>query len=761
MPRYLCLALSLVLVACSQALPQAVAAQADERTELLANGSFGGDLAPWWTTPTVAAEVGDGACLDILDAGTNPWDAILGQHEIPVVAGSAYSLSFKARAEDATTVRVILQENGGAYTPYFSTDVTLTPATAEYSFEFTADAADDAATFQFQMGGSAKTTVCLDDVSLLGQAAEPVTETKPSIRVNQHAYLPNAVKRASVVSDTPEPLAWTLRDTAGEELLSGMTSVFGLDASSQDRLHTADFSPLTQEGEYVLEVAGETSHPFEVRADAYRALKYDALRYFYHNRSGIEIETRYTGGGRGSYAPNAGWARPAGHLSEGVNKGDYDVPCWPVVEGAPRGCDYTLDVTKGWYDAGDHGKYVVNSGISTWTLMNLYERSLARDDRSFGDGALNIPESGNGVSDLLDEVRWNLEFMLAMQVPQGEELAGMVHHKVHDFNWTGLGLAPHEDPQMRYLVPPSVTATLNLAASAAQCARIWKHIDPKFSAECMKAAKRAWKAAQDHPEMYYDNCCDNGGGPYGDLDASDEFYWAAAELFITTGKKEYQRYLAGSDDYLKLPVSQDSPSSMYWGDTAALGNISLLSVPNKLGKTSLETLKKSVMESADTYVELSQNEGYGLPFSTNDEGEFPWGSNSSVLNNAIVLGVAYDLSGNDGYLRALTQGADYLLGRNAMDQSYITGYGERPLMNPHHRFWAFQTNDSYPQAPPGAVSGGPNTGLEDPVAAARLQGCAAQKCFVDDIDSWSTNEITINWNAPLVWVAAFLDSVQW
>ena len=109
MPRYLLLAFSLVLVACSQALPQTAAAQADERTELLANGSFEGDLAPWWTTPTVTAEVGEsGACLDIVDAGTNPWDAILGQHEIPVVAGGAYTLSFKARAEGALTVRVIL-----------------------------------------------------------------------------------------------------------------------------------------------------------------------------------------------------------------------------------------------------------------------------------------------------------------------------------------------------------------------------------------------------------------------------------------------------------------------------------------------------------------------------------------------------------------------------------------------------------------------------------------------------------------------------
>ena len=730
----------------------------DARVELLKNGSFE-SLAPWWTTDTLNAQTGaDGACLEITNAGENPWDAILGQHEIPVVQGGEYTLTFQARADDPLTVRVVLQENGDDYTGYFDTNVTLTPDFTEYAYDFVADADDEAATFQFQMGGGAATTVCLADVSLMGRAAEASAEPLPSIRVNQHAYLPDAVKYASVVSEAQEPLDWVLKDANDEVLLSGTTTVFGLDESSQDTLHTVDFSSFSQEGSgYRLEVAGETSHPFDVRADAYEALKYDALRYFYHNRSGIEIETQYTGNGRGSYAADAQWARPAGHLSQGVNQGDVAVPCWPLEEGAAWSCDYTLDVTKGWYDAGDHGKYVVNSGISSWTLMNMFERSERVGDESFADGALNLPESGNGVPDLLDEVRWNLAFMLAMQVPEGD-LAGMVHHKVHDFNWTGLGLAPHEDPQVRYLVPPSVTATLDLAAVGAQCARIWRDIDPEFSTQCLDAAERAWEAAQAHPEMYYDNCCNNGGGPYDDDDASDEFYWAATELFITTGEEAYRDYMEGSSHYLAVPVGE-VPTSMTWGDTAALGNLSLLTVPNGLNDEALATLRGNLLEAADQYAELVSSEGYGLPFTAND-GAFPWGSNSFILNNALVLGVAYDLTQNSSYLNAVTQSMDYLLGRNAVDQSYLTGYGERPLENPHHRFWAFQADSDYPPPPPGAVSGGPNTGLEDPVAAARLVGCAPQKCFVDDINSWSTNEITINWNAPLAWVAAFLDSAR-
>ena len=737
-------------------------AQEDARVELFKNGSFAEGVAPWWSTDTVSATTdADGVCLKINDAGENPWDAILGQHEIPVAQGGAYTLTFRARADEPITINVVLQKNGGDFTRYFDTDVELTPEWTEYAYDFVSDLADEAGTFQFHLGAGPETTVCLADVSLMGPAAEASESAEaalPSIRVNQHAYLPDAVKYASVVSESQEPLDWTLKDANGETLLSGETTVFGLDESSQDTLHTVDFSSFTEEGSgYTLEVAGETSHPFGISADAYAALKYDALRYYYHNRSGVDIETQYTGDGQGSYAADAKWARPAGHLSQGVNQGDVAVPCWPEAEGAAWSCDYTLDVTKGWYDAGDHGKYVVNSGISVWTLMNLFERSQAMGDSSFADDTLNLPESGNGVPDLLDEIRWNLEFMLAMQVPEGE-LAGMVHHKIHDFNWTGLGLAPHEDPQMRYLVPPTVTATLNLAATGAQCARIWQDIDPAFSAQCLEAAERAWEAAQAHPDRYYDDCCNNGGGPYGDDDASDEFYWAATELFITTGEDAYRDYMEGSSHYLAVPVG-DVPTSMTWGDTAALGNLSLLTAPNGLGDEATETLRGNLVAAADDYAQLVTSEGYGLPF-TATEGTFPWGSNSFVLNNAVVLGVAYDLTQNTTYLNAVTQSMDYLLGRNAMNQSYLTGYGERPLTNPHHRFWAFQTDNDYPHAPPGAVSGGPNTGLEDPVAAARLVGCAPQKCFVDDIDSWSTNEITINWNAPLAWVSAFLDSVR-
>ena len=197
---------------------------------------------------------------------------------------------------------------------------------------------------------------------------------------------------------------------------------------------------------------------------------------------------------------------------------------------------------------------------------------------------------------------------------------------------------------------------------------------------------------------------------------------------------------------------------MTWLDTQALGTITLATVPNQLPQQDAAAVRQSIVGTADTFVKVIEEQGYGLPYAPGPDGKYPWGSNSSLLNNMIILALAYDFTQDATYLDAVVEGMDYILGRNAMDKSYVSGYGARPLENPHHRFWARQLDPKYPPPPAGAVSGGPNSSLQDPYAQSiGLQGCAAQKCYVDHIESWSTNEITINWNAPLALVTAFLD----
>jgi len=568
-----------------------------------------------------------------------------------------------------------------------------------------------------------------------------------AILVNQVGYYPELAKLATLRSATTRPRAWELRDRAGRKVASGKSRPMGLDLAAGERVHVIDFSAFRGTGRgFVLKAGAARSRPFDVVSDLYRTLKYDALSLYYHNRSGIDIAMPYAG--------QPEWARPAGHLT------DKDVPCAPEA-----GCSYRLDVSGGWYDAGDHGKYVVNGGISVWTLLNLYERASILDPSSeaLADGSMRIPEGKNRVPDLLDEARWELEFMLKMQVPAGKPMAGMVHHKIHDQTWTGLGLAPHEDPKPRFLYPVSTAATLNLAAVAAQAARIWKSIDPGFADRCLKAAQAAWAAANAHPRMFA-KAGGVGGGPYQDDAVEDEFYWAAAELAITSGRPEFRQRLVASPLFLQVPtfVTQAEgriPSSMTWQEVGALGTLSLALVPGALPPDEQQRARQAVIRAAEIYLAIAERRGFRIPVDWGEAKRTPWGSNSFLLNNMLVLALAADFKPCPECIHAVAAGMDYILGRNALDQSYVTGHGGRPLRNPHHRFWAKQANPKYPSAPPGMLSGGPNSGLQDPkVKAAGLEGCAPEKCFLDHIESYATNEIAINWNAPFAWVLFYLDS---
>jgi endoglucanase len=387
--------------------------------------------------------------------------------------------------------------------------------------------------------------------------------------------------------------------------------------------------------------------------------------------------------------------------------------------------------------------------------MNQYERALylGTSVGDFGNGKMNIPENGNGVPDILDEARWEMEFILKMQVPAGQPHAGMAHHKIHDAAWTGIPLRPDQDPQPRVLRPVSTAATLNLAATAAQCARIWASIDATFSNKCLTAAQTAWTAAQANPSMYITSADGTGGGSYDDANVTDEFYWAAAELYITTGNSTYLNYMTSSSYYKAIP---SGPSSINWNTTHALGNISLAVVPSNLSASEKTSVRNNIVTAASGYANIINSQGYRLPFAGSN-GAYYWGDNGDLANNGIILALAYDFTGSAQYLNAANEAMNYLLGRNAMNKSYVSGYGENPLTNPHHRFWAKQANSSFPAPPPGALSGGPNSGIQDPYAAANLAGCKPQKCYVDNYQAYSVNEVTINWNAPLAWLSAYLD----
>jgi endoglucanase len=305
----------------------------------------------------------------------------------------------------------------------------------------------------------------------------------------------------------------------------------------------------------------------------------------------------------------------------------------------------------------------------------------------------------------------------------------------------------------------STAATLNLAATAAQAARLFKPFDPAFAERCLKAAETAYVAAQANPNVLATAADSKGGGPYEDSNVKDEFYWAAAELWLTTGKPAYKMDVENSPlDQSIDDGGDDVQSIMTWQRVDALGKISMALAAPKTATKERDSYRAQIEKVADRYVQLALEEGYRLPFGADKTKQFPWGSNSNVVNNSMVLALSYDFTKQAKYRDAAVTGLDYLFGRNAMGQSYVTGYGTRPLQNPHHRFWAHQASAKYPSPPPGALSGGPNSGLQDPyVKAAGLTGCKPAKCFIDHSEAWSANEITINWNAPLMWTLAWTD----
>ncbi|WP_159621051.1 glycoside hydrolase family 9 protein [Ruania rhizosphaerae] len=716
--------------------------------EILLNGTFDESHKPWWVNGGMEYRLDSGGlCIDV-PPSENPWDLLLGQNSLHLLDATGYRLSLRVR----TSVPV---EIGAQVQPFDNPDnlvflgetFSTSTAWAEHDAAFVTDFDRERyrSSLHVRLGGSEVAyTACFDDISLQGTAYRPPLEDGPAVQVNQVGYLPEGPKNATVVTGSEESQPWQL-EQAGAVVASGMTTPAGVDLSSQFPVHTIDFSEVRTPGEgFTLTVDGITSRPFTIGAERYQSLRTDAFRFFYTNRSGIEIDGAVAG---------AEYARPAGHIGVAPNQGDTSVPCQPPQPYTGGWtCDYTLDVTGGWYDAGDHGKYVVNGGIATWQLLSTWERARQEGGESaLSDGSLAIPEQGNGVPDILDEARWSLEFLLAMQVPEGEPLAGMVHHKVQDATWTGLPLLPHADPEPRQLHRPSTAATLNLAAVAAQGARVYQSIDPEFAAELLAAARTAYAAAEDNPVLLAPQADgEEGGGAYADDDVSDEFYWAAAELFLTTNESNYR------DAVLDHPLHVAdvfTAGGFYWGDMAMPARLDLARFGEDL--PDVDRVRRSVIAAADELAQRQQLEAFGQAY-TPEDGLYVWGSNSSVLNNQVVLATAFDLTADPTYARVVLESMDYLLGRNALGISYVTGYGTVYAQNQHSRWYAASLDADLPNPPVGSIAGGPNSSLQDPIASQWLAGCAPQTCYVDDIEAWSVNEITVNWNSALAWVASFV-----
>ena len=742
-----------LLAACAMPATNAAA------SEMLPDPAFAEPalVGEWWATPNIKLQYEAGALCGLVDGGTEqPWDAIFGFNGLSLTRDERYRLSITVSGEPGGPMRALVQKGSEPWTAEGQITRRLLTEKQTSSEDFVAAETHSEAQLAFQLGGADEPwRFCLHSASLLSDpkpAAEAASNAASAIRINQLAYFPDAPKHATLVRKDRSRVEWKLLSASGETVASGLSKAQGFDPSSGLDVHSIDFTGYRQTGDgYRLIVEEDTSPPFSISDTAYDALRTDALGYFYKVRSGIDIKDELAG---------EGYGRPAGHLGKAPNQGDTLVGCVDTrtarkVYGKAWSCGYRLNVAGGWYDAGDFGKYVVNGGIATAQLLGVYERALNHNrgaSPALGDDLARIPEAGNGIPDVLDEARWELDFLMSMMVPEGEPYAGMAHHKMHGNRWTVGPILPHRDRELRVLHRPSTAATLNLAAAAAQGARLFAPFDKAYSERLLAAAVRAYRAAEANPAIYAPYTDGSfGGGDYQDDDVSDEFYWASSELYLSTGDNAWLD-LAKASPHWAGSVFQSAGFS--WRSVAALARIQLASVPSNLPKRDLKTVQVSVRDAAEAYMEDQRKEAFGFMY--RPKGGFGWGSNHSLIQNMIVVATAYDITGDKRYLQAVRESMDYILGRNALGISYVTGYGTSYAQRQHSNMFAASIDPYYPAVPKGALAGGPNSGLADDYAIAKLKGCAPQACYVDDARSFSTNEIAINWNAPLAWMASFL-----
>jgi endoglucanase len=334
--------------------------------------------------------------------------------------------------------------------------------------------------------------------------------------------------------------------------------------------------------------------------------------------------------------------------------------------------------------------------------------------------------------------------MLTMQDPAD----GGVYHKLTDKSFDGM-VMPDQARQQRYVVQKSTAAALDFAAVMATASRVLKPYDGKLngiSARALAASKAAWQWAQKNPAVYYRQPKDIRTGEYGDANVSDEFGWAAAELYISTGDDAY--YKAMGAPALKATI----PS---WSDVGGLAWMSLARHRKQLGAAADQALIAARIDGlADGLAKVWKESAYGI---TMQAGDYVWGSSAVVLNQSMMLLQGYRLNGKRDYLQAAQSGLDYVLGRNAVGTSFVTGYGSRSAQHPHHRP---SVADGIAAPVPGFLVGGPQPGQQDKGdCRAAYPSAVPAKSWLDDACSYASNEIAINWNAPLVYVSGGIQAL--
>lgn len=541
------------------------------------------------------------------------------------------------------------------------------------------------------------------------------------IFVNQVGY-PTLGPKIAMVS-SPIGLPFTVIDAEnGSERFQGQLRLRASDCSiSGGNVWLADFSSLEQPGDYRIRAPGIGESPtFRIGGDQYSSLLRQSIRAFYWLRSGLDLDE--------SYAKE--WARE--NLS----------PPEAVIYSSDNATPTVVTVSGGWHDGSDLGRYTPSGAYAAGMLMLIYE--LFPESELLGDGSFNIPESGNGIPDILDEARWKLEWLMRAQTEEGG-----FYHKLTPIEPLPLNA---ESKQTRYLYPPATASTASACAALAKASRLYSPYDATFAAECFDSATRAWRYLEHYPENQpFTNPPDTRTRAYSDSDDTDERFWAALELYLATEESLFQD-IALAIAEKRLPLLS---ASGYWGNVMPLAAGTVLALPDSsLVSSSIQReLERDVLNLAESLRVRVEDSSF---FISLRPGEFTWGSNAILLQNVITMLLAHRVDSNAGYESLAMDQIHYVLGRNPLSICFVTGFGE---LSPKRPFQFSLLGGRADRPFPGLLVGGSNETLNDAVLKRFFTDeTPSALAYIDDAESFASNEFSLEWNAALAFVAAWFSS---
>ncbi len=685
---------------------------------MLSNGDFSSGNTDSWFVFTSAGtgtiSVVDGEMeVDVVKSGVHDYSVQVYQDGFGLDLGCVYRITFDARSTLDRTFELRAQLNGGDYHAYVSEILNLSAEMQSYSVEFTmSEESDPAPRFAINLGTPKDISdsleshkvyfdnfvfECIDSSGKIDVADAVVSV---DVNLNQLGYRPDDKKIAVFRKYTGDKTFDVIDVASGQTVFTGDIAGRVLNMTANETNCYGDFSSVTTPGKYIVRTASlGDSFEFEIGNDVYNDAFADVIKMLYMQRCGVELTSQYAGD----------YAHAACHTELATVYGTSD----------------KIDVSGGWHDAGDYGRYVVPGAKTVADLILSYQLNPS----VFGDN-LGIPESGNGVPDILDETRYELEWMLKMQASSGG-----VYHKVTCANFPGM-VMPEDETEELIVSPVSDAATGDFAAVMAMSYNVYKDYDKTFADKCLNASKKAWTYLSSKGTLTgFTNPSGVVTGEYGDSNISDEVFWAAAELFKATGSTEYK-------DYIKSNYS-NKMKDYGWADVGGYGVYAYLTTDStKTDKSIVSLMMADFLAYADELLSISMADGYMISLTV-----YPWGSNMSVANNAMHLILAERMSSSNDYIEYAKAHMDYIFGANPTSYCYVTGFGTLSPDHTHHR-----PSEALGNTMAGMLVGGPNQNLEDPYAQAVLKNEAPAKCYADNAQSYSCNEITIYWNSPLIFV---------